>query len=993
MIDQDRLACAHSRESVTNHIRKHLHLTSPLHINHREHKNVPPFGNADTCGVRLQNTLMRELSILQNYSSFKDPPVSPSCWQNQELVAIADKVPSASHNVSEHAKKENSKGRGALRQKRKIKQRRATHLKIFVSRGTNLAKITRGQSSASSKIPCLKRLPADKSNILPCESKAHNLAHDKSKMPCCTENHLFTRHATSSIGLSTIFDKESVPLSNSFAVKYAPKSFTDIFGQHVVTSALSNALSSRRVAPMYIFYGPHGTGKTSCANLFALALNCLSIDKNRPCWTCRLCLAQLSGKFSPIKKVDSRVKHISCLMRDVVGAPSFLYRVCLVEECSSFSSRAWNALLKGIKGASKKTVFIFSTVNLEHVPHAIASQCQKFYFSNVSERDIICKLQQIVLGEGLNAETKAIELIASTSKGSLGDAELMLDHCCSLRKKVTVLDVQHLVFCCTPCVTSILELRPQLAMNSVYAANKEVGLISDSKLMELLHFAFSAERLKTLQSLKEFFDTGVTPINLLSQLASLITRMLAGGHYVPRSEQEHDLFCEQEYTKNETQRLRQALRILSEAEKQVQGSPSSAMWLTAALLQFAPDLPHLASSCSGLSLTQSSVRESADSDCDFLKASEVPSIVEKPCKPCMLAMTDATGSTVKDITNLSTSVVSFNHMQKYLSSKVGQLPAISKGTSSHAPATPITKHDTIDGIIKQPRETANDDLQQVWQRVLDAINSNNLRCFLQAEGKLVSLSRHEDYTEALLQFHSLQHLSRVQRSKASILHAFRSTLGHHIEVRAHLVSCANQWRRSSSSTEAAKVGPSHWTQLMRGDNTCVISGFLTSTEDTGFRHGSPETEGAWEPQILSDVVPALVSQRGMKKFSLEASKRGKQPSMSKPMVRGDINKHLSKKANSKQGCKLELQFDNMIKTPRGDFVGVTFEKGKTLATAAARLEEENLKKETKVKEGACWKAGTNISKAVENFQFCSEHARSLCSFIPCASIQRSPRAL
>ncbi|MCO5600071.1 hypothetical protein L7F22_054179 [Adiantum nelumboides] len=975
MIDQDRLACAQSRESFTNHIQKHLHLTSPLHINHREHKNVPPFENADTlktCGVRLQKTLMRELSILQNYSSFKDPPVSPSCWQNQELVAIANKVPSASHNVSEHAKKENSKGRGALRQKRKVKQRRATHLKIFVSRGTNLAKSTRGQSAASSKISCLKRLPADKSNILPCEHKAHNLAHDKREMPCCIENHLFTRHTTSSIGLSTIFVKESVPLSNSFAVKYAPKSFTDIFGQHVVTSALSNALSSRRVAPMYIFYGPHGTGKTSCANLFALALNCLSIDKSRPCWTCRLCLAQLSGKFSLIKEVDSRVKHISSLMRDVVGAPSFLYRVCLVEECSSFSSRAWNALLKGIKGASKKTVFIFSTVNLEHVPHAIASQCQKFYFSNVSERDIICKLQQIIMGEGLNAETKAIELIASTSKGSLGDAELMLDNCCRLREKVTVPDVQHLV-----------------------------GLIPDSKLMELLHFAFSAERLKTIRSLKEIFDTGVTPINLLSQLASLITTMLAGGHYVPRSEQEHDLFCKQEYTKVETQRLRQALRILSEAEKQVQGSPSSAMWLTAALLQFAPDLPHLASSCSGLSITQSSVRESTDSECDSLKASEVPSIVEKPRKPCMLSTTDAKGSTVKDITLLSTSVVSFNHMQEYLSFKVGQLPAISKGTSLHAPATPITKHDTIDGVIKQPRETANDDLQQVWQRVLDAINSNNLRCFLQAEGKLVSLSRHEDHTEALLEFHSLQHLSRVQRSKASILHAFRSTLGHHIEVRAHLVSCSNQWRRSSSSTEAAKVGPSHWAQLMRGDNACVISGFLTSTEDTGFRHGSPEIEEAWEPQILSDGVPALVSQCGMNKFSLEASKIGKQPSMSKPMVCGDINKHLtahqatqlkgsqsteiwsrkkgssvgcvSRKANNKQGCKLELQFD-------------------TMATATARLEKENLKKETKM-EGACWKAGTNISKAVENFQFCSEHARSLCSFIPCASIQRSPKAL
>ncbi|MCO5550653.1 hypothetical protein L7F22_004142 [Adiantum nelumboides] len=116
---------------------------------------------------------------------------------------------------------------------------------------------------------------------------------------------------------------------HSLSQKYMPKSFHDIVGQNLVTQALCNALSKGKIAPMYIFYGPRGTGKTSCAQLFAAALNCLSIEGQRPCGTCSECE---SGKYSKIKEYNVGGKNgtrgVKTLMHDVIWSSSAHYSVC-----------------------------------------------------------------------------------------------------------------------------------------------------------------------------------------------------------------------------------------------------------------------------------------------------------------------------------------------------------------------------------------------------------------------------------------------------------------------------------------------------------------------------------------------------------------------------------------------------------------------------------------------------------------------------------------
>lgn len=228
--------------------------------------------------------------------------------------------------------------------------------------------------------------------------------------------------------------------------KYMPKSFHDLIGQNLITQALCNALSRGKIAPMYIFHGPRGTGKTSCAKIFAAALNCLSAEVQKPCGSCTECV---SGKNSVVKEFNVGGKNgtrgIKTLMHDVIWSSSSHYNVYVVNECHMLTSQSWNAFLKVVEEAPRNIVFILSTSNLEQLPNTIVSRCQKFLFSKIKENEIINRLQLIALQEGMEADTEAFKLIASTCDGSLRDAEMMLDQLSLLGQKISISIVQELV--------------------------------------------------------------------------------------------------------------------------------------------------------------------------------------------------------------------------------------------------------------------------------------------------------------------------------------------------------------------------------------------------------------------------------------------------------------------------------------------------------------------------------------------------------------------
>lgn len=807
----------------------------------------------------------------------------------------------------------------------------------------------------------------------------------------------------------------------SLSRKYMPKSFHDIVGQHLVTQALSNALSRGRVAPMYIFYGPQGTGKTSCAGVFAAALNCLSSREERPCGSCRECLGHSFEMTSIFKEVNAgghhQVRSIKTLMHDVVWSSSSKYKVYIVDECHSLSSNAWKSFLKIVEQAPRNIVFILSTSSLEQMPNAVVSRCQKFHFSKIKESEIVIRLQHIALQEGLTADTEAFRLIASTSDGSLQDAEMMLDQLSLLGQKISVSMVRELM-----------------------------GLIPDTNLLELLDFALSADTVNTVRSLRDSMDSGIEPLNLISQLACLITRILAGGYQLPKGRQRRKFFQKQELTKDDMERLRKALKILSEAEKQLRGSPDRMTWLTAALLQFAPDQSYLLPSCSAdTSVTQSPIvlndvneipelcsssQKHTETELQYANYSKPEDVIS--CEEAASKRADSFKISVLDPSQPSPQsrgrhVVSANEHFETLSSRQFN----DRGETT-------TLHMTL---------TNDADLEDVWQRVLDSVHSNSLRKFLQNQGKLLSLSICKGFAVARLEFCQHEHASRAERSRTSIGHAFQVTLGYCVEIKVHLASkteeqVTRQAISGSQTSNSSNVWQSGW---MSGD-AIAYSGHMVAVE-AGNEHGQggiqitnmhqklPQSLKAYDMVHPHSVKTQNDSQRSnqiCETVALETWRPGGRPTTSKNHSYGGkeknawvqesayhdttgssrkIDKHSEDagyKSNGTGKSKVSLGF--VIQQPEGrverysqdmqfsvmhegqnekkmrhdvpEFVLSSAQEGHS--EMAAKMEEQNLKLESRSGGLLCWKTTDRGNEKVKQLQQSPRRPGFMSSLCPCA---------
>ncbi|TYI06865.1 hypothetical protein ES332_A10G189000v1 [Gossypium tomentosum] len=559
------------------------------------------------------------------------------------------------------------------------------------------------------------------------------------------------------VALTGEAEEEGTPENiKSLSQKYKPMFFDELIGQNIVVQSLMNAVSKGRIAPFYLFQGPRGTGKTSTARIFSAALNCQTTDDDKPCGCCTECTEFTSGKRREFWEFDStnrrgidRVRYLLKSLSTGLASSSSRYKVFVIDECHLLPSKIWLALLKFLEDPPPRLVFIFITTDLDNVPRTVQSRCQKYLFNKIKDCDIMARLRKMSADENLEVESDALDLIALNADGSLRDAETMLDQLSLLGKRITASLVNELV-----------------------------GVVSDEKLLELLELAMSSDTAETVKRARELMDSGVDPMVLMSQLASLIMDIIAGTYNIVDSKYSHSFFGGRALTEAEVERLKDALKLLSEAEKQLRVSSERSTWFTATLLQLG-SLPS-----PDLSQSGSSRRQSAKTIEDDLQSTSREAKAYKPksgtqCMPWK----STTASLQKSVNGKST-------RQGELVSRIdgyGSNSKTSRGRYLDGSATPAACDNSLNGnMILACRNSEK--LDDIWAKCINKCHSKTLRQLLLAHGKLLSLAEDEGVLIAYLAFADGDIKSRAERFLSSITNSMEIVMRRNVEVQIILLA-------------------------------------------------------------------------------------------------------------------------------------------------------------------------------------------------------------
>ena len=217
------------------------------------------------------------------------------------------------------------------------------------------------------------------------------------------------------------------------ARKYRPDTFDSVVAQKSLTTTLKNAIHSGKLAHAYLFCGPRGVGKTTCARIFAKTINCQSpTSDGEPCNQCESCRSFNQQRSYSIYELDAAsnnsVDDIRSLNEQVRIPPQVgKYKVYIIDEVHMLSQAAFNAFLKTLEEPPAHAIFILATTEKHKIIPTILSRCQIYDFSRIEAADIIDHLQNIAAKEGINAEHEALRIIAQKSDGCMRDALSLFD--------------------------------------------------------------------------------------------------------------------------------------------------------------------------------------------------------------------------------------------------------------------------------------------------------------------------------------------------------------------------------------------------------------------------------------------------------------------------------------------------------------------------------------------------------------------------------------
>ena len=329
---------------------------------------------------------------------------------------------------------------------------------------------------------------------------------------------------------------------------YRPKNFSDVIGQEHIVRTLKNQIENNNVGHAYLFCGTRGTGKTSTAKIFSRAVNCTNLHNDEPCNECENCREILEDKTMDVVEIDAAsnnsVDDIRELRENVKYSPAKAkYKVYIIDEVHMLSTGAFNALLKTLEEPPSYVIFILATTEPHKIPATILSRCQRFDFKRVTVKDISSRMRYICEKEGIEADEKALNLIARNSQGALRDALSILDQCISFEgNKISYNDVIELL-----------------------------GSVNIEQLFDLAESIIKEDTRKSLQILNDFIIWGKDVRNLVNDLIDHFRNLMVCkisndlDEIISLPEETIDLLKQQAET-IDTNNLIRILNILSEAQ-------------------------------------------------------------------------------------------------------------------------------------------------------------------------------------------------------------------------------------------------------------------------------------------------------------------------------------------------------------------------------------------------------------------------------------------
>ena len=277
--------------------------------------------------------------------------------------------------------------------------------------------------------------------------------------------------------------------------EFRPKDFTRVVGQAHIVEILKNQIRTGNLGHAYLFSGIRGTGKTSCAKIFARAVNCLNPIDGNPCNECENCKMILEDKALEVVEMDAasnrRIDDIRELKEKVIYPPQIVkYKVYIIDEAHMITNEGFNALLKILEEPPKHLIFILATTEIDKLPDTIISRCQRFEFKRIGNSDIVENINYVLNNLNVEIEEDGINLISELSSGAMRDALSLLDQVVATGKeKITIEDI-----------------------------NECLGLVNLNMLFELSQSILNSSKNETIETFRNLVKNGKTPHNIIIDL-------------------------------------------------------------------------------------------------------------------------------------------------------------------------------------------------------------------------------------------------------------------------------------------------------------------------------------------------------------------------------------------------------------------------------------------------------------------------------------------